>query len=208
MRLASREDAARRLAARLHHLRAEQPLILGVPNGGVPMARIVADTLGADLDVVLVRRLRAENDPEATIGAISEDGEVHLDAHRRISAAWVARERRAKLESLHRRRASCPVGPRFEVAGRTVVVVDDAITTGSTITAALRGLRQAGARRIVVAVGAAPESVRRAVEPRYDEWVCELLSTYAGPSGHWYEQYPKVPTSTLPTYLTREPATA
>lgn len=204
MRLPSREEAARRLAARLERHRSQSPLVLGIPNGGVPMARIVADTLDADLDVVLVRRLCAEHDPEATIGAVSEDGEVHLDAHRRLSATWVAQESRRKLDSLRNRRAQCPVGSRQPLEGRTVIVVDDAITSGSTMAAALRGLRRRDPERLIVAVGASPQSVQQRLARMCDEWVCELLTSYASSSGHWYDSWPRVHTRDLTGLLTRQ----
>ena len=170
-----RRDAGRRLAERLDHLKAEQPVVLGLPRGGVPVAYEVAAALGAPLDVVLVRKLGAPLQPEYGIGAVGEEGIllVNRSAVRALGveevqlAAIVERER-AELE---RRRYSyrCDREP-VSVAGRTVVLVDDGIATGSTAVAAARVLRRRGAAKVVLAVPVGPPGAAERLAG--DELVC------------------------------------
>jgi putative phosphoribosyl transferase len=163
---ADRVDGGRRLAQRLGHLRTEQPLVLGLPRGGVPVAAEVAGALGAPLDVLVVRKLGCPWQPELGLGAVGEDG-VTIHNQELIGQAGVepdeleavARRERAELERrLRRYRGDRPPQP---VAGRTVILVDDGVATGATASAAIRVLRRRGARRVVLAVPvAAPEAVQ------------------------------------------------
>jgi putative phosphoribosyl transferase len=163
---ADRADGGRRLARRLGHLRADEPLVVGLPRGGVPVAAEVAGALGAPLDVLVVRKLGCPWQPELGLGAVGEDG-VTVHNHELIGQAGVepdeleavARRERAELERrLRRYRGDRPPQP---VAGRTVIVVDDGVATGATASAAIRVLRRRGARRVVLAVPvAAPEAVQ------------------------------------------------
>lgn len=142
----NRLDAAHRLATRLGHLAGRHPLVLAIPRGGVPMGRIIADTLGGELDVVLVRKIGAPGNPEYAIGAVSEDGSVHLEeAARGCREAWLAREVECQRELIaERRRRYTPVRSPIDPAGRIVVVVDDGSATGATMAAALATLRHVG----------------------------------------------------------------
>src|SRR5450759_5848225 len=108
MLFADRIDAARQLAERLSHHSAARPLILAIPRGGVPIGRIIADTLGGDLDVVLVRKLGAPFNPEFAIGAIDETGAFKLSPYARQSGAdreYLEREKAAQLKVMRERRA-------------------------------------------------------------------------------------------------------
>jgi putative phosphoribosyl transferase len=158
---ADREAAGRRLATRLEHLRGRHPVVVGLPRGGVPVAAEVARALGAPLDVILVRKLGVPFQPELAMGAVGEDGVTVVNrevmavarvAEREVAAAQ-ARERR-ELE----RRAVDYRGdrPRVSLAGRTVIVVDDGIATGSTARAACQVARAARATYVVIAVPVAP----------------------------------------------------
>jgi len=135
MRFRNREEAAALLADRLAAYRGGRPLVLGVPRGAVPMARIIADALGGDLDVVLVRKLRAPGQPELAIGAVDETGRVLKGAYFDVAShEYIREEIRAQQEILRKRRelyteAQEAVNP----AGRIVIVGDDGIATGSSI---------------------------------------------------------------------------
>ena len=135
MRFRNREEAAALLADRLAAYRGGRPLVLGVPRGAVPMARIIADALGGDLDVVLVRKLRAPGQPELAIGAVDETGSVLKGAYFDVAShEYIREEIRAQQEILRKRRelyteAQEAVNP----AGRIVIVGDDGIATGSSI---------------------------------------------------------------------------
>ncbi|MFC9424690.1 phosphoribosyltransferase family protein [Streptomyces sp. NPDC056987] len=156
-----RRDAGRQLAARLGHLQGTDVVVLGLPRGGVPVAAEVARSLGAPLDVCLVRKLGVPFQPELGMGAIGEGGVrvINDDVVRaaRVTPAELARveaQERDLLESRARRYR----GEREPVAteGRTVLVVDDGVATGSTARAACRIARARGAARIVLAVPVAP----------------------------------------------------
>src|SRR5690554_4579597 len=132
-----RREAARRLAEALTHLKGEHPLVLAIPRGGVPMGRVLADALEGELDVVLVRKVGAPGNPEYAIGAVSEDGSVHLEeAAGQCRQAWLTREIERQRELIEeRRRRYTPVRSPIDPAGRVVVVVDDGSATGATMAA-------------------------------------------------------------------------
>ena len=161
MSFRDRAEAGRRLAERLSYLRGRPVLVLGLPRGGVPVAFEVARALSAALDVIVVRKLGVPWQPELAIGAIGEDGvRVINDEIVRITGvsnrelATVEACERAELERRARRfRGS---RPREPLEGRTVVIVDDGIATGSTARAACHVARAHGAARVVLAVPVAP----------------------------------------------------
>src|SRR3972149_2791163 len=119
-----RDDAATRLAEALVQYRGQNPLVLAIPRGAVPMAKIITETLGGEMDVVLVRKLRAPGNPEFAIGSVDETGWTYLDEQ----AAWAAgsqqyieSEKAAQLEVMRARRASyTPIRPPLDPAGRIV----------------------------------------------------------------------------------------
>ncbi|HEX7899640.1 MAG TPA: phosphoribosyltransferase family protein, partial [Planctomycetota bacterium] len=147
-----RKQAAGLLAERLAPYRGRRPLLLGLPRAGVVMAREMAGELAGDVDVLLVRKLRAPDRREIAIGAVTEDGSLFLPRRLDVPPAYVEEEKREALAALRsqralytpRRRAACP-------AGRIAIVVDDGITAGVGADAVLRALRRAGPARLIVA---------------------------------------------------------
>jgi putative phosphoribosyl transferase len=171
-----RADAARELAAALAAYRGKNPLVLAIPRGAVPMGRVLADELGGELDVVLVRKLRAPFSPELAVGAIEESGWAHIADHASSAGADEAHlqtERETQLEALRaRRKMYTPARAPLDPAGRIAIVVDDGLATGETMIAALHAVRSRKPSRLVCAVPvAAPDSLRR-VAPYADEVVC------------------------------------
>lgn len=178
MMFEDRIDAGRRLAAALAHHAGEGAIVLALPRGGVPVAAEVADALGAPLDLVMVRKIGAPGHPEYGIGALvdGKDPQVVIDeAAARMAgadAAYLAETKARALAEIERRRRVYLGGrPPLAVAGRTVIVVDDGIATGSTAKAALQALRKAGAARLVLAVPVAPIETVEALRPLADEIV-------------------------------------
>lgn len=171
----NRAEAGRLLAKRLDHYRGRHPLVLAIPRGAVPMGKIVADALGGELDVVLVRKLRAPENPELAIGSIDETGSVYLDPDLRglWTETYLVTEKKIQLETLAKRRNMYGrVRPPLDVAGRVVIVIDDGIATGSTMIAALRAVRAKHPATLVAATGvASPEALAR-IRPEADEVVC------------------------------------
>ncbi|MGW3496177.1 phosphoribosyltransferase family protein [Streptomyces sp. NPDC001020] len=172
-----RLEAGHRLGARLGNLRGEDVVVLGLPRGGVPVAAQVAEALGAPLDVCLVRKLGVPFQPELGMGAIGEDG-VRVINDVVVRDARVTPEELAQVEDRERevmeRRSRLYRGSRTPVgiAGRTVVVVDDGVATGSTARAACRIARARGAARIVLAVPVAPQDWTERLGGDADELVC------------------------------------
>jgi predicted phosphoribosyltransferase len=176
MSFRNREHAARLLVDRLAPYRGQRPLVLGIPRGGMPMAALIADGLGADLDVMLVHKLRAPFQRELAIGSVDESGRVYLTpfaGELGIDQRDLDAETREQLDTLQRRRARYTAAhPRIGLEGRIVILVDDGLATGSTAIAAVRAARADGAARIVVAVGVAPPETIDRLREEADEVVC------------------------------------
>ncbi len=161
MSFIDRSDAGRRLAAALQHLQGEPVVVLGLPRGGVPVAFEVARSLAAPLDVIVVRKLGVPFQPELGMGAIGEDGVrvVNDEVVRlgRVSETELAAvEARERIELERRARAFRGDRARIPLEGRTAVIIDDGIATGSTARAACQVARAHGAARVVLAVPVAP----------------------------------------------------
>ena len=193
VRFENRADAGRRLAQRLLHLRGQDVVVLGLPRGGVPVAAEVARALGAPLDVIVVRKLGVPFQPEVAMGAIGEGGIRVLDTHTIHKAGVAERELHevelresveldARVERLRARRA-----PQ-SLLGRTVIVIDDGMATGSTARVACLVARRLGASRVVLAIPvAAPDTADSFIEA--DEVICLSTPTDFGAVGHYYVDF-------------------
>jgi len=171
----NREQAAQMLARRLHEYRGQHPLVLAIPRGAVPMGKTVADALDGELDVVLVRKLRAPHNPELAIGSIDENGTVYLGPETRDlwTEPYLETEKTAQLQTLRQRRQMYqPVGSPIDAAGRVVIVLDDGIATGSTVIAALRAVRIRHPAKLIVATAVASSDTLQRIRPEADEVVC------------------------------------
>lgn len=170
-----RLQAARALVPALRERIDEPPVVLAIPRGGVPMGACIAEALGGALDVVLVRKLGAPGNPELAIGAVSEDGSVELapGAQAYFGERYVDAETERQLATLRARRERyTPLRPPLDVAGRTVVVVDDGSATGATMAAALSAVRQRQPRRLLAAMAVAPPDAVTRLEHLADAVVC------------------------------------
>lgn len=191
-----RSDAGRRLAERLAHHAKEAPVVLALPRGGVPVAYAIARALGAPLDVVVVRKLHAPQQPELGLGAVV-DGDhpetvlnEELLAELGVSRAYLEREVAQQLAEVRRREATFRGGrPAVALADRTAIVVDDGIATGGTVRAALRAVRRAKPRRLVLAVGVAPPDTVAALRPEVDELVCLAAPAEFFAVGQFYRDF-------------------
>jgi predicted phosphoribosyltransferase len=174
MRFKDRAEAATQLADRLSLYRGRHPLVLGVARAAVPMARIIAEALAGDLDVLLVRKLCAPGQPEFVIGAVDDTGAVLRGRHFHLASAHDMRgEVRSQLEILRKRRALyTQARPAIDPAGRIVIIVDDGIATGSSMMVAIRSVRGRQPAKIVVAVGAAPPEALAIIRAQADDVLC------------------------------------
>jgi putative phosphoribosyl transferase len=191
-----RVDAGQRLAAELDDLRGEDVVVLGLPRGGVPVAFEVAAGLGAPLDVIVVRKLAVPFQPELGFGAIGEDGARIIDG-RDVAAAGLgaseisAIETRERAELDRRVRRFRAGRSRVPLSGRTAVVVDDGIATGSTARAACQVARAQGVRRLVLAAPVGPPEVVASLRREADKVVCLHTPKMFAAISQWYAQFPQ-----------------
>ena len=194
VRYLDRVDAGWRLGERLRYLEGEDVVVLGLPRGGVPVAAGVAYALGAPLDVIIVRKLGAPRQPEFAMGALGEGG-VRVITDEAVAMAGVspkelaaieARERAEIERRAHRFRAGRPPVP---ITGRTVVVIDDGIATGSTARAACRVARAQGAARIILAVPVGHSEAIASLRGEADEVICLTEPRSLLAIGEWYADF-------------------
>jgi putative phosphoribosyl transferase len=192
-----RVDAGRRLAALLEPLRGERPVVVGLPRGGVPVAAEVARALGAPLDVVVVRKIGAPQNPEYAIGALAEGG-VQVLGDRAARAGGVSDPElqaliaRAERELEERRRRYRGARDPVNIEGRTVIVIDDGLATGRSALAAVRSVRQRGAARVILAAPVASPGAARALGAVADEVVCLTTPAELLAVGIWYQDFSQV----------------
>jgi predicted phosphoribosyltransferase len=203
----SRLDAGRRLAEALAPYRGRDPLVLAIPRGAVEMGGIVAHELQGELDVVLVKKLRAPYSPELAVGAIDETGWTYIAeyaAQAGADHAYLAKEKATQLGLLKKRRAQytparAPADPR----GRVAVVVDDGIATGASMIAALHAVRAREPARLVCAVPVAARESLEAVRPYADELVCLEAPEDFQAVGQFYREFAQVEDDEVVALLAR-----
>jgi putative phosphoribosyl transferase len=210
MRFADRIDAAERLSEALRSYRGRHPLVLAIPRGALPMGSLLAERLGGELDVVLVRKLRSPFSPEYAIGAIDEAGWAYIAPHAQAAGAserYIEEEKREQLAVLHERRSRYTPGrAAADPAGRTVIVVDDGLATGSTMLAALHAVRARGPARLVCAVPVASAPALDLVRPYADEIVCLHAPADFHAVGQFYRVFGQVDDEEAIAILAQAPA--
>ena len=205
-RFNDRHDAGRRLAGALKDAGIEADIVLAIPRGGLPLGRVVADELGAELDVVVAQKIGAPGNPEFALGAVASDGSVWRNeqafsvgygdsAYFDNQRARKAEAARAKLRQ-YRGTDTLP-----DVSGRTVVLVDDGIATGSTMRACLAQIREAGPDRLVVAVPVGPPDTIRDLESVADVVICPLVPRRFQSVGQYYDRFDQVRDEVAKSYL-------
>lgn len=212
MKFKDRAEAGHRLAEALSAYADCKPVILALPRGGVPVGATVATTLGAPLDLVLVRKIGAPGQPELALGAVVDGGAPMIVRNPGILAATGtstadfdaigARE----LAEIERRRGRY-LGTRApaDIAGRVVIVVDDGIATGATMRAALRATRQRGPARLVLAVPVASPSALASLRSEVDEVVCLTCPEGFRGVGQFYDDFRQVTDDEVVALLARPP---
>ena len=175
---ADRREADRELASAVKALAPSDPVVLALPRGGVPVGYEVAKALGAPLDIIMVRKIGAPGHEEYGIGAVVDGSAAQIVIDREMARMvgatpdYIERQAARELEEIERRRAIYRPGPPEALAGRTVVVVDDGIATGGTVSAALKALAGASPARIVLAVPLAPRDILPSLRERCDDVIC------------------------------------
>jgi len=192
-----REEAALQLAQRLKNRKLRNPLVLAIPRGGVVTGAVLARELKAELDVILARKLRAPHQPELAIGAVSEDGDVYLNALAKqvpgVTEDYLGRERDHQLAEIGRRRKLFrEVRPETHVSGRSVILTDDGMATGSTMLAALRVLNTRTPHEIIVAVPVAPAELLERFHGQCSRMECLVAPEDLGSVGAFYRNFDQV----------------
>lgn len=211
MSFRDRVDAGRRLAARLEPLRGADLVVLGLPRGGVPVAAEVARALDAPLDVILVRKLGVPVQPELAMGAIGERDVRIVNEHvvraaRITTDQWRDVESRERAELKRRAQRFRQGHSQVPLEGRTALIVDDGIATGSTARAACRVARALGAKRVVLAVPVAPSRSMEELQQSADEVVCLEAPSDFRSVGEWYDDFSQTTDEEVVRLLDRAPA--
>jgi len=191
-----RDDAAHQLAERLKAYSAQHPLVLAIPRGAVPIGKIVAQQLGGDFDVVLVRKLRAPFEPEVAIGSVAESGWTYIAPYAAAVGAdqdYIAAEKQKQMATIHARRVQyTPIRAPIDPQGRVVIVVDDGLATGATMISALHSLRQRGPAKLVCAIPVASPDALEKIRPMADAVVCLQTPAHFQAVGQFYRHFEQV----------------
>lgn len=190
-----RREAGRQLVRRLGaYVGRADVVVLGLPRGGVPVAYEVAIGLGAPLDVLVVRKLGVPGHEELAMGAIASGG-IQVVEHRVVDALGISREtferveHAARHEVERRERAFRDDRQPLDVRGKTVILVDDGLATGSSMAAAIEAIRTRSPARLICGVPVAPPETCEALGLRTDEMICLLTPERMYAIGVWYEDF-------------------
>lgn len=191
-----RNEAAIKLADKLIVYRGRNPLVLAIPRGAVPMAKVITDKLGGNLDVVLVRKLRAPYSPELAIGSVDENGGGVVAEYATLAGAdsdYIEYEKKIQMDIIRKRRLQySQIRPAIDPVGRIVIVIDDGLATGSTMISALNALRGRKPAKLICAVPVSPaETLKKIAELAY-EVVCLETPTNFQAVGQHYVIFPQV----------------
>ncbi|MDQ7794610.1 MAG: phosphoribosyltransferase [bacterium] len=206
-----RVDAGRRLARRLARAGLPDPVVLAIPRGGVVVAAEVARELDAPLDLVIPRKIGAPHNEELAVGAVGPDGSLHLDQDLvkalALTPAYLEEEARRQVQEITRRMSRYRGDrPYPDLAGKTVIVVDDGVATGSTVTAALTGLRARHPARLVLAVPVAPRDTLQRLAAEADEVFCLATPEPFHAVGQFYQSFGQTSDEEVVRLLADNPA--
>lgn len=191
-----RLQAAEKLVLALARYRNKSPLVLGIPRGSVPMAKHIADELNGELDVVLVHKIGAPDNPEFAVGSVSEFGTIHRppslgDYH--LPTGYLERAAKTEIEKLKKRRASySPIRPPIDPQNRVVIIVDDGIATGATLLAAIRAIRAQKPRKIIAAAPVGAPRTLDEIKYEVDELVVLETPLDFFSISQFYDEFPQV----------------
>jgi predicted phosphoribosyltransferase len=186
-----RKEAGRQVAEVLMKWQLSQPVVLGIPRGGLMVAQEVAKRLHADLDIVLTRKLGAPHQPELAIGAVTEENKVFIDENLadmvNAGTMYINREREKQFLEIQRRKDIYrQVKPKIPLRNRTVIIIDDGVATGSTLQAALWSVREEHPKQVIAALPVGPQKSLEELAKIADELVCLKVPRNLGGVGQFY----------------------
>jgi predicted phosphoribosyltransferase len=186
-----RHEAGALLAEALLDLKQHKPLVLGIPRGGLLVAREVASRLDGELDIMLTRKLRAPQNPELAIGAMTEDGQVFLDEDLAVrtgaTSYYLQKEKNFQFNLIHGRKDMYrKVRPKLSCRGRHVIIIDDGVATGATLQAALWSARQDKPAVLIAATPIGAEETLRKLAASADRVVCLRVPDVLYGVGNFY----------------------
>lgn len=192
-----RKEAGRLLGEYLKEKGVKADLVLGIPRGGLVVAKEVADILGTPLSLLVVRKLGVPSNPELAFGAIDPEGHIYTDAYTvryfGLSEEHIATVAKAELRRIKEMEEKFLKGKEVKVEGKRVLVVDDGVATGYTVMAGIRYLRRKGASRVIVAVPVCPADTAKRLEEEADEFYCLHVSEEPGFAvGAFYKDFSQV----------------
>lgn len=205
----NRTDAGERLGARLMEGNIDADIVLGIPRGALPVARLVADALEVPLDIVVASKLGAPGNPELAIGAVASDATLWLNDELVdqlcVSEDYIEGEREVEAETAHQKAEQYRENGRLpEVAGKRVVVVDDGVATGATAMACLRQLQEADAAYIILAVPVGSPTSLAQLKDEADEVIALETPSNFRAVGQYYQEFGQVSDEEAMAYLDTE----
>jgi putative phosphoribosyl transferase len=204
-----RQEVGQLLAWELRNLPGRNLVVLGIPRGGIIVAQGLAQTLDAELDIVLAHKLRTPGHLELAMGSVAENGKIFLNeqvvAELGISHHYIEEETASQLAEIKRRaRLVRRVRPRVSLKGKIVIVTDDGVATGATTQAALWAVRQEKPALLVAAIPVGPEDVVRRLAKDVDEMVCLRTPPFFSAVGQFYSRFEPVDDADVLKILSEE----
>lgn len=191
----NREEAGRLLGEKLKAINIDQPVIYGIPRGGLVCAQEIAKALKAPLSAIITRKIGHPENPEYAIGAVAEDGDIELSPDSEmVDQDWLSKKiEEKKAEAKNRREYILGGKNPLPAAGKTAIVVDDGLATGLTMLTALKEVRHLKPKRIIVAVAVSAREIAEKIKEDGNELVAlEIPEFFLGAIGNYYESFPQV----------------
>lgn len=193
---ANREEAGKKLADKLNHLKSKETLVLAIPRGGVVIGKVLSETLNCPLEVVVVKKLGAPGNPELAIGAVGPDGVVTIDWElaklTRADQGYIEDEKRKLRKEIEERQEKFGKVESLKIKDKIAILTDDGIATGATIEAAITWIKTQNPKKVVLAVPVAPPEVVEKFKSLVDLLIILETPAFFGAVGQFYQEFPQV----------------
>ncbi len=192
-----RQEAGKEVARALAEYKGKNVVVMGMPRGGVVVAREVAEALDAPLDIVVTRKIGAPGEPEFALGAVTQEGDVIVDSRAAESVGATAEylqeeARRKKSEVKERMRRLRGDAPYPSLEGKTIIIIDDGMATGNSMRAAVQSIKMRGPKEVVVAVPVAPREAVAELSREGTKVVCLEQPRFFFAIGEFYKDFGQV----------------